>query len=123
MTTADPLVSMLKHASGPGGMTPSEPFTIFIEQAISVLRTNVERLRAGLGPVDLGSLLLNIGQYVHRLGRDDTSLRLKSRYCALCEVVLRQSASVTVADFETFRFVLLEWVGEWSMDSPQVCTG
>lgn len=111
---------MLNHASGPAGMIPSDPFTTFIEQAIAVLRSHVDRMQPGTNgaspPLELGDLLLSMGQYVQRLGRDDTSLRLKSRFCLLTEAVLSRPEDVTIPHEVKFRHLVLEWIAEWSID-------
>lgn len=105
-------------------MIPSDPFTTFIEQAIAVLRSNIDRIQPGADgasvQLDLGDLLLSMGQYVQRLGRDDTSLRLKSRYCLLAEAVLSRPEDVTISNEVKFRHLLLEWIAGWSIDVSRV---
>ncbi|WRT69099.1 uncharacterized protein IL334_006083 [Kwoniella shivajii] len=116
-----PMVKLISHAIGPAGVSVSEPFTVFAEQAISVLRMIVDRM----GPnddvptvqVDLGDLLYLLAQYIHRLGRGDNALRLKSRYCHLVEISLGKPDNVVFSNNAKFRNAFLDWMGEWSLES------
>ncbi|WVW79391.1 hypothetical protein I302_101360 [Kwoniella bestiolae CBS 10118] len=116
-----PMIKLLSHAIGPAGINISEPFTIFAEQSVSVLRLLIDRM----GPnddvptvqVDLGELFYLLAQYIHRLGRSDTALRLKSRFCHLVEMALRKPDNVCLSNGARFRNALLDWMSEWSLES------
>ncbi|WVF65508.1 hypothetical protein IAT40_000236 [Kwoniella sp. CBS 6097] len=99
----------------------SEPFTTFAEQAVSVLRLIVDRMGPGddvpAVPVDLGELFHLLAQYIHRLGRNEASLRLKTKFCQLVEVALRKPDNVLLSNDGRFRNALLDWMGEWSLES------
>ncbi|WWD06786.1 hypothetical protein V865_004881 [Kwoniella europaea PYCC6329] len=116
-----PMIKLLSHAIGPAGVNVSEPFTIFAEQAVSVLRLIIDRM----GPnddvptvqVDLGDLLYLLAQYIHRLGKGDSALRLKSKFCHLVETSLRKPDNVSLSNGARFRNAFLDWMSEWSLES------
>ncbi|OCF40958.1 neurofibromin 1 [Kwoniella heveanensis CBS 569] len=116
-----PMIKLLSHAIGPTGVSISEPFTIFAEQAVSVLRLLVDRM----GPnddvpaveVDLGEIFYLLAQYIHRLGRNEASLRLKTKFCQLVEVAMRKPDYVLLSNDGRLRNALLDWMGEWSLES------
>ncbi|WVQ63868.1 uncharacterized protein L199_002024 [Kwoniella botswanensis] len=116
-----PMIKLLSHAIGPAGVNISEPFTIFAEQAVSVLRLMIDRM----GPnddvptvqVDLGELFYLLAQYIHRLGKGDSALRLKSKFCHLVETSLRKPDNVSLSNGARFRNAFLDWMSEWSLES------
>jgi neurofibromin 1 len=105
-------------------MTISEPFSTFVESSISILKLSVDRLsgttKSGTTLVDMGEILLLIGEYVHRLGRDESALRYKSRYCALIEAALGKLDYLTIGNEVAFRNTVLEWLSEWNLQAPRV---
>lgn len=72
---------------------------------------------AGGIQVDLGELLYLIGQYTHRLGREDVFMRIKIKLCQLVEAVLNNPDFVVLGNATKLRNALLEWMGEWSIES------
>ncbi|WWC73068.1 uncharacterized protein I206_107033 [Kwoniella pini CBS 10737] len=116
-----PMIKLLSHAISPSGVNISEPFTIFVEQAVSVLRLLIDRMGPGDDvpsvQVDLGDLLYLLAQYIHRLGRSDNALRLKSRFCHLIEVALKKPENVSTSSSINFKNAFLDWMSEWSLES------
>nr|XP_018259204.1 neurofibromin 1 [Kwoniella dejecticola CBS 10117]OBR81362.1 neurofibromin 1 [Kwoniella dejecticola CBS 10117] len=116
-----PMIKLLSHAIGPAGVSVSEPFTAFAEQSVSVLRLIIDRM----GPsddsptvqVDLGELFYLLAQYIHRLGRGDVALRLKTRFCHLIEIALKKPDNVTLSNKLKFKNAFLDWMSEWSLES------
>ncbi|ORY28775.1 hypothetical protein BCR39DRAFT_533800 [Naematelia encephala] len=111
------MTQLLSHAVGPTGMTVSDPFTIFAEQVVLVLRLAIDRLQhgesAGFAQLELGELLFLLAQYVQKLGRDDVALRLKLRFCQLTEAALRKSEMITLTNGIAIRNAVLEWMSGW----------
>lgn len=97
---------------------------MFAEQALAVLRLLVDRMHAGEiaggAPTDLGDLVFSLAQYIHRLGRDDTALRTKSRFCQLCEAVLARLDCIILSNEAMFRNAVLDWLVDWSLESLKV---
>lgn len=112
---------LLSQSVGQNGVVVSDTFTIFVEQVIAVLRLWVERVTPGENAagvqVDLGELLYLIGQYIHRLGREDAFMRIKIKLCQLVEAVLNTPDFVVLGNATKLRNALLEWLGEWSVES------
>jgi neurofibromin 1 len=100
----------------------SDAFTSFVEQAIAIVRLNVERMHPGEDAIqiDMGELLMTIGQYVHRLGREDAFLRLRARYCQLVEAVLQKPGCVVLSNTSRLRNSVLDWMTEWSTETIRV---
>ncbi|KAL7420982.1 Ras GTPase activating protein ira2 [Cryptotrichosporon argae] len=111
---------LLLHSTGSGGITPSDALTTFVEQAISVLKLVVDRMNpgenAGAFQLDMGEFLFDVGQYLHRLGRDEVAMRVKLRFCALIEAVLVKHDVVVYGSAAKLRNALLEWMSEWSVE-------
>ena len=91
-----------------------------------MLRLFVDRLQVGdqaeLPPVDLGELILNLGQYVQRLARDDRALRMKTKFCQLCETIVAQTEYIVLSNEARFRNAVLEWLYDWSYEGLKVFT-
>ncbi|WWC91180.1 uncharacterized protein L201_006121 [Kwoniella dendrophila CBS 6074] len=116
-----PMIQLLSHAISPAGVSISETFTIFTEQAISILRLLIDRMGPGddVPPtqVDLGEVSYLLGQYIHRLGRGDNALRLKTRYCYLVEAGLKKHEYCCTSMNARIKNGLLDWMSEWSSES------
>ncbi|KIR99934.1 neurofibromin 1 [Cryptococcus deuterogattii 2001/935-1] len=114
------MIKLLYRANNPSGVNISDSFTTFIEQAVAILRLQVDRM----GPdddvpsvqVDMGELLYLLGKYIQRLGKSDLFLRLKIRYSHLIEAALRKPDNVLTASAGKFKIVALDWLAEWSME-------
>lgn len=118
----------MKHSHTVTGMTTSEPFTIFADQALSILKFTIERLYSPLyevspyappggGPVDLSELLGLLGAYMHRLGRDEVSLRLKAKFCGVAESVMGRKEGGSACDDFVLRSEMMDWMMEWPSES------
>ena len=70
--------------------------------------------------VDIGDLLFTLGRYIHRLARDDFALRIKARFCSLCEASLAKQDYVLLSNNARLRNALLDWSYEWSAESLRV---
>lgn len=112
---------ILSHSFGQGGVSASDTFTIFVEQAIAILRLWVDRFgpsdNAGGVQVDLGELLYMIAQYIHRLGREDIIMRMRIKLCQLIEALLNKPDFVVLGNASKLRNALLEWMSEWSIEA------
>lgn len=74
-------------------MVTEDPFTVFIEQAMSVLQLVFARPMTTLpreATTTLDGLLLSFALYIQRLELKSEALRLKTSLCQLCEVILAQ---------------------------------
>ncbi|OXB36317.1 neurofibromin 1 [Cryptococcus neoformans] len=113
------MIKLLSHAINPSGVNISDSFTTFVEQAVAILRLQVDRMGPDddvpLVQVDMGELLYMLGKYIQRLGRRDLFLRLKTRYCQLTEAALRKPDNILTANGGRFKIAALEWLAEWSM--------
>lgn len=112
---------LLSHSAKSGSLNTADPYTTFTEQAIAVLRLWVDRVNpgenAGGVQVDMGELLFMIAQYTHRLGREDTYIRIKIKFCQLMEAVFSKPEFVVLGNASKLRNALLEWMCEWSIES------
>lgn len=73
-----------------GVTKPTELDLICVEQAIALIRLVVDRVdefHETFFSIDLGSSLLHLAQHLQLLANDNTILRVKIRFCQLCEVV------------------------------------
>ena len=114
----------LSHSIGPVGISVSDPFTVFTEQAISILRLSFDRMQpgeiVGTMQVDMGDYLFTLGRYIYRLGRDDSALRIKAKFCSLCEAVLSKPDCLVLSNDVRFRNEALEWLYDWSSEVLRV---
>lgn len=112
---------LLSHCIGPTGVTVSEPFTHFTEQAISIIRLSVDRMsaseNAGSLHIEMGEIMLALARYIHQLSRDDLSLRIKAKLCYLCEAELAKPSCLVFFNNSLFRNTMLQWIVEWSTES------
>ena len=66
---------------------------------------------------DLGELVSLLAQYTQRLGKDVPSLRLKMRFCQLCETIMLNRDTIRLPHEGTLRNTLLELFTEWSSET------
>ncbi|CAG8520644.1 15640_t:CDS:10, partial [Funneliformis caledonium] len=103
-----------------GEATPNERFTLFIEQAISVLKLILERIydvSDNLYSCDLGGLVLSFARYLNRLSTSNTSLRIKKKMCQLAELLMLKKEYVNLRQEIKLRNKLIEIIMEWTSDS------
>jgi len=116
-------VRLLRHSIGSNGITPSETFTAFVDQVLTVLRLAIERMdiaEQGGIQVDIAQLLSLLVQYAHRLGRDDSSLRLKIKLCQLVASALSKNGCIILTDEASLRNAILECLIDWAVDAQRV---
>lgn len=102
-----------------GDVTCREQYTLFVEQAISVLKLVLDRISDpsdNLFTVDFGNLVLSFARYLNRLGTNHVALRIKVRMCQLCEVLMQKKDCVTLRQEIKLRNKILEIIVEWTSD-------
>lgn len=94
-------------------------YTLFVEQAISVLKQVLDRLidkSDNLFTVDFSTLINQCAIYLNKLGTSQLSLKIKIKMCQLVEVLLSKKDSVTLRQEFKLRNRLLEIIVEWTSD-------
>ncbi|CAG8574310.1 8733_t:CDS:10, partial [Diversispora eburnea] len=102
-----------------GEANPTERYTLFVEQAISVLKLILERIQElseNLYTVDLGGLVLSFARYLNRLGTGYSALIIKKKMCQLVEILTLKKEHVTLRQEIILRNRLLEIFIEWTSD-------
>ncbi|RUS29150.1 hypothetical protein BC938DRAFT_480989 [Jimgerdemannia flammicorona] len=102
-----------------GDVNCREQYTLFVEQAISVLKLVLDRINDpsdNLFTVDFGSLVQSFAKYLNRLGTNHVALRIKVKMCQLCEVLMQKKDCVTLRREIQLRNKLLEIIVEWTSD-------
>jgi hypothetical protein len=102
-----------------GRMCSSERNTLFVEQAIVVVKLILKRIEEtseSLLAVDLGKLILNFAKYLNSLDKSAISLRIKTAMCQLCEVLMSKRDYISLRQEIKFRNQLLEYIVEWTSD-------
>ena len=103
--------------------------TLFVEQAISVLKLVLDRMESSpenLLTVDFSSLINQYAKYLNKLGSGQSSLKIKIKFCQLTEVLMNKKDKVTLRQEFRLRNKLLEIIVEWTSDfslvSELMCT-
>jgi neurofibromin 1 len=94
-------------------------YTLFVEQAISVLKLVLDRLTdksESLFMVDFSTLISLCTFYVNRLTTDAGSIKMKIKLCHLIEVLMLKKDRVTIRQEFRLRNKLLEIIAEWISD-------
>ncbi|KAI9476257.1 MAG: hypothetical protein EXX96DRAFT_293488 [Benjaminiella poitrasii] len=93
-------------------------FTLFVEQAISVLKQVLDRLEKSenLFTVDFSTLINQYALYLNKLGTNQLSIKIKIKMCQLVEVLMSKKESVTLRQEFKLRNKLLEIIVEWTSD-------
>ncbi|RIA90709.1 hypothetical protein C1645_875920 [Glomus cerebriforme] len=108
-----------KFFDSDGEANPTERYTLFVEQAILVLKLILERIQdasENLYTVDLGGLVLSFARYLNKLGSGQGALRIKKRMCQLAEILMLKKDYVTLRQEIKLRNRLLEIFIEWTSD-------
>lgn len=91
---------------------------------LAVLRSTIDRASAAESAspaqVDLRGLVALLLRYINRLGRDETSSRIKIRFCQLIEVLLAKRDRVILDGEVQLRNATLDAFTEWSSASQRV---
>lgn len=109
---------------GSTGVSPSETFTIFVDQILVVLRLAIDRI----DPVeqdlqlDIGDLVSLLVQYLSRLGREESELRSKVKFCQLMESILSKNACISLSSEESLKNTILDQLVDWSVEAQRVST-
>lgn len=97
----------------------SPRFTLFVEQAISVLKLVLDRMDDtvdNLFTVDFSGLISQYAQYLNKLGNNPQSMKIKIKMCQLCEVLMHRKDRITLRQEFRLRNKLLEIIVEWTSD-------
>ena len=65
--------------------------------------------------IDIGEMILILARYIHRLGRGDGAIRLKSKFCQVVELSLTRH-SVSLGNHQRVGNSLLDNILEWGSD-------
>ncbi|KAI9491357.1 hypothetical protein BDB00DRAFT_874401 [Zychaea mexicana] len=97
----------------------SPRYTLFVEQAISVLKLVLDRMDDAvdnLFTVDFSGLISQYAQYLNKLGSNQQSMKIKIKMCQLCEVLMIRKDRITLRQEFRLRNKLLEIIVEWTSD-------
>ncbi|KAF8979403.1 Ras GTPase activating protein ira2 [Entomortierella lignicola] len=102
----------------------TDQYTMFIDQAISVLKLVLDRMSSpsdAIFSVDFGALVLYFAHYLHRLGHSLNGLRVKIKMCQLCETLMQKKEYISLRQEIRFRNkmveVMIEWTSNYSLPS------
>ncbi|KAI9310474.1 hypothetical protein BX666DRAFT_2126182 [Dichotomocladium elegans] len=96
----------------------SPRYTLFVEQAISVLKLVLDRMDEtvdNLFTVDFSEVVAQYAQYLNKLNGQH-SMRVKIKMCQLCEVLMLRKDRITLRQEFRLRNKLLEIIVEWTSD-------
>ncbi|KAJ1927924.1 Ras GTPase activating protein ira2 [Tieghemiomyces parasiticus] len=102
-----------------GDIQCTDHCTLFVGQAISVVKMILERMHeptVSLFTVDLGGLVYSFARYLQRLGSGPLALQIKIRMCQLSEVLMQKKDYVSLRQEIKFRNKLLDLVISWTSD-------
>ncbi|KAF9396273.1 Ras GTPase activating protein ira2, partial [Podila epigama] len=97
----------------------SDQYTMFIDQAISVLKLVLDRMVSpsdAIFSVDFGALVLYFARYLHRLGHSLNGLRVKIKMCQLCETLMPKKEYISLRQEIRLRNKMVEVMIEWTSD-------
>ncbi|KAI9282283.1 hypothetical protein BY458DRAFT_429071 [Sporodiniella umbellata] len=97
----------------------SPQYTLFVDQAVSVLKLIMERLSENtenLFLVDFSNLISLCAFYVNKLPKDSGSMKMKIKLCHLIEVMILKKDNITLRQEFKLRNKLLEIIAEWTSD-------
>ncbi|KAI8972992.1 hypothetical protein BDB01DRAFT_839035 [Pilobolus umbonatus] len=108
-----------KHFESDGDPICNSRNTLFVEQAISVLKLVLDRMESSaenLLTVDFSSLINQYARYLNKLGNDQSALKIKIKFCQLTKVLMTKKDKVTLRQEFKLRNKLLEIIVEWTSD-------
>ncbi|KAG0375555.1 MAG: hypothetical protein J3R72DRAFT_528012 [Linnemannia gamsii] len=97
----------------------SEQYTMFVDQAISVLKLVLDRMSSPSDAIfsfDFGALVLYFARYLHRLGHSLNGLRVKIKMCQLCETLMQKKEYISLRQEIRLRNKMVEVMIEWTSD-------
>ncbi|KAI9323567.1 hypothetical protein BX666DRAFT_2016762 [Dichotomocladium elegans] len=101
------------------GPSCSSRYTLFVEQAISVLKLVLDRMDDtidNLLTVDFSGLIGQYAQYLNKLGGHPQSMKIKIKMCQLCEVLMARKDRITLRQEFRLRNELLKTIMGWTSD-------
>lgn len=110
---------LTKYFGSDGDPICSSRNTLFVEQAISVLKLVLDRMEGSpenLLTVDFSSLINQYAKYLNKLGSGQAALKIKIKFCQLTEVLMMKKDKVTLRQEFKMRNKLLEIIVEWTSD-------
>lgn len=115
------LENTLMKCFGPDNNDPicSPRYTLFVEQAISVLKQVLDRLTErsdNLFTVDFSALINQYALYLNKLGTSQLSIKIKIKMCQLVEVLMSKKDRITLRQEFRLRNKLLEIIVEWTSE-------
>ncbi|KAI7862201.1 hypothetical protein BDF14DRAFT_1858538 [Spinellus fusiger] len=114
------LETVLGKCFGPDGdPTCNMRYTLFVEQAIGVLKFVLDRMEDAsdtLYTVDFSDLVCQYAKYLNKLGSHQAALKMKIKFCQLCEVLMEKKEKLTLRKEFRLRNNLLEIIVEWTSD-------
>ncbi|KAI8630826.1 GTPase [Xylariaceae sp. FL1651] len=110
----DVLFTGALEASGKG----QDGEIIFAEQAVSLLRTLVEKLESpselgAAASIDFSSLSLSFVKFLDSVAESPTTLRVKIKVCQLCESITKKKEHLNFRDDVRKRNQQLEYIFGW----------
>ncbi|CAG8517845.1 8557_t:CDS:10 [Diversispora eburnea] len=102
-----------------GDANPNERYTLFVDQAISVLKLILERIydsSDNLYACNIGGLVLSFARYLNKLGSGHNALKIKKRMCRLAELLMTKKDFVNLRQEIKLRNLLLEIIIEWNSE-------
>lgn len=94
-------------------------YTLFVEQAVSVLKLTIERLTENaeaLFMVDFSNIISLCAFYVNKLPKDAGSMKMKIKLCQLIEVMIAKKDHISLRQEFKLRNKLLGIIAEWTSD-------
>ncbi|KAJ9061115.1 Ras GTPase activating protein ira2 [Entomophthora muscae] len=110
--------------SDAGEVSCNDSYTMFVEQAISVLKLILDRLNDNAEYIfavdlDMGGLLRSFVRYLNHTECAATELRVKVKMCQLTEVLMQKRDMVSLRNEFQVRNKLLEGMVEWTSDKAK----
>lgn len=102
-----------------GDANPNERYTLFVDQAISVLKLILDRIydvSDNLYACNIGGLVLWFAKYLNKLGSSHNALKIKKRMCTLTELLMNKKDYVNLRQEIKLRNLLLEIIIEWNSE-------
>ncbi|CAO1638983.1 unnamed protein product [Sympodiomycopsis kandeliae] len=110
--------------------TPTDMFTLFVEQAIAVVQQVLKRMETPqewTAGVDIGSLMVLFVEYVNSLGKRPHALRIKTSMCQLCGALMAKKSFFAFNNELRVRNrlfqALITWTSESSSDNDAKSAG
>ncbi|KAI0340881.1 hypothetical protein BDW22DRAFT_1485833 [Trametopsis cervina] len=101
-----------------------EHLAIFLDQFISIVKVIIENVPDGeeMRGIDVTSTLLKVAGLLTRL-QEPSVLRLKLKYCAMCDSFLDRSESFPVRRDNAARIGMADLITEWTRELSTVSDG